>query len=44
MTTHDMFDLILRNTQSLYFEFTVSQIDNKYMKISEFKDDTLILD
>ena len=41
MTTHDMFDLIVTNTQSLYFEFTVSQIDNKYMKISEFKDDTL---
>ena len=29
------------DTQNMYFEFTVSEIDNKYMKISEFKDDTL---
>ena len=29
--------------QNMYFQFTVSQIDNKYMKISEFKDETLFM-
>lgn len=27
----------------MYFQFTVSQIDNKYMKLSQFKDETLFM-
>ena len=27
----------------MYYEYTVMQIDNKYMKISEFKDETLFI-
>lgn len=27
----------------MYYQFTVMQIDNKYMKISEFKDETLFM-